>query len=519
MTTRRPTAATTRLAMYVRVSSEEQIKGYSLSAQERAIDSYAAQHGHHIVARYRDEGKSAKTDSIAKRPAFRQMLADAEAGRFDVVVVHKLDRFARNLQVQLGAYDRLGKAGVGFVSLNENLDYTTPMGRMILSQLGSVNQFYSENLALEVKKGKGERKSQGLHNGLLPFGVTKGENRTLILDTVHRFCDVTTRTETSPGEGLVIAFQLAAAGKTDKEIARALNAAGYRTSGNRGRNPFQKDSVRVFLQNRFYVGDLPDGLGGWVPGKHGALIDVDLFDAAQKTRQAYVRRPNRVAAGASPWGLSGVATCACGGTLRAYGRTGGKRRVQCASRTETGECDEPTFMAEIVETQIGALLGRFIVPATDRKRLVSEWKRSQGRAGDSAGDRLRIARRLDRLKDLYLEGDLERDSYQAQKAELQYELALLPDDGAADIDVGNRLAGFLGDVASAWTLATPEERNRLARQLFADVIVENRTAVAVTPRPALRPFFETLALPVGCQAPFEVTRWRKRRDSNPRSQP
>ncbi len=63
----------------------------------------------------------------------------------------------------------------------------------------------------------------------------------------------------------MLAFTLAAGGKTDREIARALNDAGYRTTGNRGANPFTKDTVRPMLQNRFYLGELPDGEGGWLP--------------------------------------------------------------------------------------------------------------------------------------------------------------------------------------------------------------------------------------------------------------
>ncbi len=65
---------------------------------------------------------------------------------------------------------------MGFVSISENMDFTTPMGRVVLSTMGSLAQFYSDNLSTETKKGKRERKAQGLYNGLLPFGATKGED-------------------------------------------------------------------------------------------------------------------------------------------------------------------------------------------------------------------------------------------------------------------------------------------------------------------------------------------------------
>src|SRR5687767_2989145 len=88
-------------AIYVRVSSREQVEGYSLEAQRRACREFCATRGYTVVIEYVDEGVSAHTDNLAKRPGFARMLADAEAGRFGVIVVHKMDRFARKLRVTL----------------------------------------------------------------------------------------------------------------------------------------------------------------------------------------------------------------------------------------------------------------------------------------------------------------------------------------------------------------------------------------------------------------------------------
>ena len=172
--------------------------------------------------------------------------------------------------------DRLERAEVGFISISENMDFSTPMGRVVLSTMGSLAQFYSDNLSNETKKGKRERKAQGLYNGVLPFGAMKGEDGIPGADPA-----------THPG--LVLAFTLAAGGKTDREIACALNDAGHRTTGNRGANFFTKDSVREFLQNRFYLGELPDGNGRWLPAKHAALIDATTFAAAQAARVLTLR--------------------------------------------------------------------------------------------------------------------------------------------------------------------------------------------------------------------------------------
>src|SRR5262249_61457609 len=102
----------------------------------------------------RRRGQERPTDDLAKRPQFRAMLADAEAGLVDVVLVHKLDRFARNLRVTLETLDRLERCRVAFASIAENMDFTSPIGKVILATLAAFAQYYSDNLSCETRKGK-----------------------------------------------------------------------------------------------------------------------------------------------------------------------------------------------------------------------------------------------------------------------------------------------------------------------------------------------------------------------------
>src|SRR3712207_2014953 len=96
-------------------------------------------------------------------------------------------------------------------------------------------EYYSENLGLETKKGKAERKAKGLHNGLVPFGYRSENGGVAELDPATK-------------DGAVLAFEMAAAGKSLREVAQALNARGYRTAGNMRRGAFTKDTVRDMLQ-------------------------------------------------------------------------------------------------------------------------------------------------------------------------------------------------------------------------------------------------------------------------------
>ena len=90
-----------RAAIYIRVSSEMQLDGYSLDAQLRAGRSFVAERGWEIFREYVEEGRSAHTDDIKKRPVFKEAIEDALAGRYDVLLVHKIDRFSRKLRFTL----------------------------------------------------------------------------------------------------------------------------------------------------------------------------------------------------------------------------------------------------------------------------------------------------------------------------------------------------------------------------------------------------------------------------------
>jgi DNA invertase Pin-like site-specific DNA recombinase len=180
---------TYRVAIYVRVSSEEQVEGYSLDAQLRAARTYCPERGWEIVAEYVEERKSARYEDLNGRPRFKAMLEAAEARTFDAIVVYKLDRFARNLLVLLTSLNRLGRADISFVSISEQIDYSTPQGRLFLIMLGALAERYSNNLSLETRKGQRERAAQGPFNGLLPFGTIAGPDGLPTADR-HPFCVV-----------------------------------------------------------------------------------------------------------------------------------------------------------------------------------------------------------------------------------------------------------------------------------------------------------------------------------------
>ena len=186
-----------KAALYARVSTEEQVEGYSLDAQKRAFHGLVEGKGWTVYREYIEEGRSAHTDNLGKRPVFKEAIDDALAGKYDVLVVHKIDRFARKLRVTLEYFEKLGKAGVGFVSIQNDMDYSTPTGKFMLVMQGGLAELYSDNLSEEVKKGLAERKAKGIHCGPLPFGATTNGGKVSIPDPM-----------THPG--LTLAFELGA---------------------------------------------------------------------------------------------------------------------------------------------------------------------------------------------------------------------------------------------------------------------------------------------------------------------
>lgn len=474
-----------RAAIYTRVSTSDQIDGFSLSAQERACRAYCEAHGWEVARHYRDEGISAHSEDIAKRPAFAEMLADADAGAFDVLVVHKLDRFARNIVVALTTLRRLEARNVSFVSISESLDFSTPIGRVILATLAAFAQYYSDNLSTETRKGKAERKRQGLYNGLLPFGVTTDHAGVPVRDERPWACHLDTRAELAPAHGLDLCFRLAAEGHSDRDIARRLTAQGYRTSGNRGQNPFTKDTVRAILRNRFYVGELPDGDGGTMPGRHAPLVDIGLFARVQQLRAVAGRQQSRHGQRA-PWALSGLAVCGvCGRTLQGAGIY-----ARCPSRIQGTSCGAPSARIDRLVEQVGNGFAAFAAldptQAARYERAVARQATVADRSTEAS--RALLGRRLARARELYLDGDLDKAGYQAERDRIERELALLPEAPPEPARVRSLLEA-LADLARVWADAPAAHQNLIARQVFRRLVVTDGRIVSIEPMPAFAPFY------------------------------
>jgi len=156
MTTERPL----RAALYARVST---LNGQDVGLQLDELRQVAAQRGWTIIEEFADEGVSGVKTT---RPALDRMLADAQAGRFDVVAVWKLDRLGRSLQHVLGVLDQLAGQGVEFVSLRDaGMDSTTPAGRLFTAMIAAFAAFERDIIRERVVAGVRRAQAQGKHCG------------------------------------------------------------------------------------------------------------------------------------------------------------------------------------------------------------------------------------------------------------------------------------------------------------------------------------------------------------------
>ena len=472
---------------YIRVSTEDQTHGYSLDAQRAGIQEYCEKNGYELARIYADEGVSAHTDKISKRPQLSLLLEHAKQEQFDVVVVHTLDRWARNMRVQTEAFEILGKARVGFASVTENIDYTTPEGRLMLTMIGGFAEFFSAQLGRHVKKAVKQRAAQGLQNGSAPFGYLR-DGETGIPCPVPE-----------EAEAVRTVFAKRAAGETNGKIAVWLNAAGFRT---RRGNPFRDSSVRDMLGFRFYRGVVKLGDEEF-PGQHEGVIAPELFERVQT--RTVKRGPGRGTAGGARGLLAGIIRCGhCGNRLQADRNRSGNPLYRerpvfvCKTEGEPGAvgCKTAgrTRVASHIDAQMGDIFGSLVLPQDWKQKIARQSVQAEG---PSVSDLK--ARRLV-LGDLRLDKTITEDRYKRKLEDLDAQLRIAQLSTTIELD---EVAELLENLAELWGAAKPDERRRLLRTLVeaVHVDIESKCIVGITPVPPFTKLIESaMERTAGCRA-------------------
>ena len=178
----------TRAAVYLRVSTEEQKdSGLGIKAQRTRCQGMALVKDWRVVGEYADEGISGTKDA-ADRPELARLLADAEAGQLDAVIINSLDRLGRKTRLVLDLVERLTAAGVAVVSCKESLDTTTATGKFVLTLFAALAQLERDQIAERTSAALAERgRMDGERGGRIPYGYRRvGEGRVVLDEDAAR---------------------------------------------------------------------------------------------------------------------------------------------------------------------------------------------------------------------------------------------------------------------------------------------------------------------------------------------
>ena len=374
-----------RCAIYTRKSTDEGLDSdfNSLDAQRESGEAYVTSQKHEgwvaLSPRYDDGGFSGAT---LDRPALQQLLADAEAGRIDCVVVYKLDRLSRSLLDFVKLIEIFDRHQVSFVSVTQRFDTSTSMGRLMLNILLSFAQFEREIIGERIRDKVAATKRKGKYTGgppVLGYDVDRERKRLVV----------------NPEEAALVCSIFARfiqTGSTTR-LAQELNAQGHTTKSwttkkgvTRAGTPWHKGLLYRVLNSPLYLGEVTHK-GNRYPGEHDAIITQEVWDQAHAILERNRRARGEQTRAQTPALLKGVLRCAhCGCAMTPnFTRRRGKvyRYYLCvrAERGERGSCPVRCLSAgEIERTVIDQL--RTVLRAPEV--LAQTYREARAQAGEAA---------------------------------------------------------------------------------------------------------------------------------------
>lgn len=366
--------------MYVRVSSEEQARdGYSIEAQIKAIKDYAIKNDifiddNHI---YKDEGISGR--KAEKRPAFMEMIKTAKSKpkQFDVILVHKFDRFSRNREDSIVYKSLLKKeCGINVISITEHLDPDDKMSIILEAFLEAMAEYYSINLSEEVKKGQIEKHSQGGLQTRPSFGYNVENNKLTINEDEAKIVKLIFEKYALENESMM-------------SIAKIVNSLGITTKNG---NKFENRTIYYILNNPVYIGKLKYTPGRrntynfddpntiLVDGKHSPIIDNNLWDLTQLklAKNNIWKKPKaRLDYSVKHWskGLIRCSECSCTfvtATKSKY-RCNGYNKGKCTNNTTLDINEAESLILAQIRKDFNSGIIRNIVPNKNEKKTISEY--------------------------------------------------------------------------------------------------------------------------------------------------
>jgi DNA invertase Pin-like site-specific DNA recombinase len=250
---RRGRNGTVRCAIYTRKSSDEGLEQEfnSLQAQREACEAFIASQRHEgwacLATRYDDGGFSGAT---MDRPALQRLLADIAAGRVDTILVYKIDRLTRSLADFAKIVEILDARGASFVSVTQQFNTTTSMGRLTLNILLSSAQFEREVIGERIRDKIAASKKRGMWmGGIPPLGYRPQDGKLVVIESEAEIVRAIFRRYAELGSVRLL--------KNELEVRGIKSKSWTTVSGRRvGGKPFSRGALYLILQNRLYRGEI-----------------------------------------------------------------------------------------------------------------------------------------------------------------------------------------------------------------------------------------------------------------------
>ena len=433
---------------YIRVSTAKQgEQGVSLQEQQDAILRYAQRNGLEILEWFEERETAAKMG----RPVFNRMLKLLRQGKADGIIIHKIDRSARNLKdwADLG---ELIDQGIEVHFVNESLDLHSRGGRLSADIQAVVAADYIRNLREETRKGFYGRIKQGLYPLPAPLGyLDKGKGKPKELD---------------PAKAPLVkkAFDLYGSGKYGLDsLVEEMFCLGLR---NRRGNRVTKNGFSVILNNPFYIGLIRlKRTGETFPGCHEPLIGKSLFDRVQRVLTGKTNMCNQ----RHDFLFRRVLTCKhCG-----YSLIGEIQKGHTYYRCHIKACPVTCVREEIVEEEVLQELSPLEFSEEERAyfqkkiaHLREDWDKEREAQINALSLKLsQVQGRLSRLTDAYIDRVIDTEIFEERKTTLLMErkgleekLAQLKENNRS---LPDRLAEFLelaGSAYLSYKMGLPEEK-------------------------------------------------------------
>lgn len=393
-----------RAALYIRVSSAEQaMHGYSLEAQREYLEAYAKENKMRVVGIYADEGKSA-SKCLYYRKELLRMVADMEAGEIDVIIFKDITRWSRNSAHYHRIQERIDAAGGYWIAAQQPyLETRTPTGRFQVTVMLGNAQLESENTSERIKFVQASRLPKGAAiwgSDAAPMGYEVRE-----VDGMKRVVK-----KESEAEMVMAAFD-------HYELTHSIGSL-QRFLSERFDKKMSEKSARRFLSNTLFKGEYKG-----VENYCEPYISAERWEQVQtirRNRTQYRKKNNYV------FMFSGLAKCAeCGASLNiVYNEVRGVRYAyyRCRNYTQFRKCTHK------ICTRDENLEAHMLANIEDEmSKYIQHVTVTNAEPPNTEKQRKALERKAKNLRELYIDGDIEKDEYLTRKEDYEKQIAELPE--------------------------------------------------------------------------------------------